>query len=274
MEVAQSVVSDLITSIPDGRRLCFIVYGHNVEQKCLAVEVVQKLAPLDTAIKRKLLARIEQLRPVGHTPIAFSLRIAGAELARAEGNSGLILLTDGMETCHGDPNREAAKLAELPGLKFGIHVVGFDVEPQERDAVEKIAKSGKGKFYDARSAGTLEETVATIQKEIVQAPPPPPPVVSAPEPAPAPAPAPVLDENSPEIQGLIDALQDRDGTVRREAAEGLSRSGLRSQKVIDALKRRVADDLWIPKPRFRGTNNAWDPLRRAARRRLWQPCGN
>src|SRR5262249_31717420 len=43
MQVAQDVVTDLITRYPDGRRLCFIVYGHNKEQRCNAVKVVQGL---------------------------------------------------------------------------------------------------------------------------------------------------------------------------------------------------------------------------------------
>jgi hypothetical protein len=165
----------------------------------------------------------------------------------------LILLTDGMETCHGDPNAEAARLAEMPNLTFGIHVIGFDVEPQERAAVEKIAKAGKGKFYDARSATKLQQTVAQLRQEIAKAPP--------------------LDENSPEIQALLESLMDRDGKVRREAAEGLRRAGVRAKAVVEALKKRVADDLWVPKKRFAGTDNACDPHaggKEAALKALWE----
>jgi Ca-activated chloride channel family protein len=242
MEVAKEVISDLILSVPDGRRLCLIVYGHNRELKCQAVEVVQELAPMDVTLKLRLVAGVERLQPVGCTPIALALRTAGRELARAQGNSGLILLTDGMETCNGDPNREAAKLAEVPGLKFGIHVIGFDVEPKERAAVEGIARAGKGQFYDARSAEKLQHTVAALRKEIVK------------------GAAPKLNEDSPEIKALLEALKDRDGAVRREAADGLRRAGVRSPAVVDALKQRIADDVWIPKPRFVGTKPTGDPV--------------
>ncbi len=239
MDVAKEVVSDLVQSIPDGRRLCLIVYGHRLDLKCQAVEVVQALAPLDAALKRRLTAFVDGLKPVGHTPIALALRMAGKELAGAKGVSGLILLTDGMETCHGDPNAEAAKLAEMDNLKFGIHVIGFDVEAQERAAVEGIAKAGKGQFYDARSAQKLRQTVADLRKEIVKA-------------------APKRDENSPEIKALLAGLKDADGTVRRDSADGLRRAGVRSRAVVEALKERVADDVWMPKPRFVGTT-PYDP---------------
>ncbi len=239
MDVAKEVVIDLIMAVPDGRRLCLIVYGHRVDLKCQAVEVVQSLTPLDAGLKRRLAGVVEGLQPVGHTPIALALRMAGRELARAKGIGGLILLTDGMETCHGDPNAEAARLAALDNLKFGIHVIGFDVEAQERAAVEGIAKAGKGQFYDARSARKLQETVAELRKEIAKA-------------------APKPDENSPAIMALLTGLKDRDGAVRRASAEGLRRSGVRSKAVVAALKERIADDVWMPKPQF-VTKDPYDP---------------
>jgi Ca-activated chloride channel family protein len=241
MQVAQDVVSELITRMPDGRRLGLIVYGHNAEQKCQAVKVVQELTPVDADLRRRLIAGIRQLRPVGHTPIALALRTAGEELAKAEGNSGLILITDGMETCHGDPNKEAAELAKNSGLTFGLHVIGFDVDAKELAAVEQVAKAGHGKFYNARSPEKLQEAVAGIREKIVAA-----------QPAP-------VDENSPQIQALVAALKDKDGTVRRSAAEGLRRLKVRARPVVDALVDRVADNLWVPKPLFKQFNNACDP---------------
>jgi Ca-activated chloride channel family protein len=176
IEVAKEVIGELISSIPDGRRLCLIVYGHKREGGCRAVEVLRHLSPLDDGSRREVVDAINRLEAVGATPIALALQTAGRELAKAEGNCGLILLTDGMETCNGDPKREAAKLALLPNLTFGIHVIGFGVERREKAGVESIALAGKGKFYDARSATTLKETVVNIRKGIVKqkAPPPPP----------------------------------------------------------------------------------------------------
>ncbi|HEX6986852.1 MAG TPA: hypothetical protein VF170_15855, partial [Planctomycetaceae bacterium] len=65
----------------------------------------------------------------------------------------MVLVSDGMETCKGDPAREAAALAEKFNLTFGV--VGFDVRPEERKSLEAIAEAGNGKYYDARSAAEL-----------------------------------------------------------------------------------------------------------------------
>src|SRR5713101_6183853 len=173
MEVAKRVVADLIGKIPNGRRLTFIVYGHDLKLECKAIKVVRPLSEIDDAGKAELRDFIKTLQPVGHTPIARSLQIAGQELAKNKEACGLILITDGMETCHGDPNAEAARLAKELNLAFGLHIIGFDVDPKELEAVKEIARAGKGKYYDARSAKGLTEVLKGLEEKLVESAPPP-----------------------------------------------------------------------------------------------------
>src|SRR5262249_53263834 len=100
MEVAKKVVTELIEQVPNGRRLTSIIYGHDAALKCEAVKVVRPLSELDDAGKAELKKAIAALQPAGHTPIALALETAGKELAKNDGCCGLILITDGMETCH------------------------------------------------------------------------------------------------------------------------------------------------------------------------------
>jgi HEAT repeat protein len=249
MEVAQQVVNELIYKIPDGRRLCLIIYGHNKEEKCEAVKVVKGLTPLNERIKKQFMAEVVNLKPVGHTPIALALRTAGKELAKAEGNSGLILITDGMETCHGDPAKEAASLAENEHLTFGLHVIGFDVDAKERAAVEQIAKAGKGKYYDAQSARKLQAAVAGIQKQIGDEPKAPPVARDPTEP-------------SPRVKRMIEQLKDPEGELRHQAAEKLREYGAEARPAVPALIKRVADEVWVNRGPFvvAAASARYDPL--------------
>jgi hypothetical protein len=172
MEVAKKVVAELIGKVPNGRRLTFLVYGHDLEQGCKAIKVVRPLSEIDDAGKAEVRNFIKTLQPVGHTPIAGALQIAGQELAKNKAACGLILITDGMETCHGDPNAEAARLAKDLNLAFGLHVVGFDVDPKELEAVKEIARAGKGKYYDARSAAGLTEVLKGLEEKLAETAPP------------------------------------------------------------------------------------------------------
>jgi Mg-chelatase subunit ChlD len=167
---AKRVVSDLIQKIPDGLRLMFIVYGTESkptpEESCRDIKILRPLSELDAAGKAELVRLIGELTVHGNTPIADSLKIAGSELVKADAFCGLILISDGKETCNGDPAAEAAELAKNPKFSFGLNVIGLDVRDDEKRSLEQIAEKGKGKYYNADSAAKLEEAVAELKKEL------------------------------------------------------------------------------------------------------------
>jgi Mg-chelatase subunit ChlD len=167
---AQRAACELIESIPVGRQLAFIVYGHNTAEGCQAVDVSRPLARLDAATKDELRRSIGSLNPIGHTPIALSLERAGEEVEKTKALAKVVLITDGMETCHADPCAAAARLAAMPNMVGGLDVIGFALKQQETQAVAKIAQEGRGKFYNAQSANELYASVNQVKAEIVQAP--------------------------------------------------------------------------------------------------------
>jgi hypothetical protein len=172
MEVAKRVVNDLVQKIPLGLNVTFVLYGHEVyggaddPRNCQAVKIARPLSPLDAVGKSDLAHMISGLKPTGATPIALSLRTAGQELAKNNALCGLILITDGVETCKGDPAGEAAALVRDLKVSFGVNVVGFGVKPEENAALQSIATAGRGKYYAAANARELTDAIAAIAQEI------------------------------------------------------------------------------------------------------------
>jgi Mg-chelatase subunit ChlD len=172
MEVAKRVVSDLVQKIPDGLNVTFVLYGHEVfgsaedPRNCQAVKIARPLSPLDAAGKSMLSQLISSLKPTGATPIALSLRTAGQELKKNDALCGMVLVTDGLESCGGDPAAEAAALAANLKISFGVNVVGFGVKPEENAVLESIARAGRGKYYAAADAKALSDSIAAIAREI------------------------------------------------------------------------------------------------------------
>ena len=172
MDVAKQTLQDLLRNIPDGLNVTFVIYGHEVygnaqdPRNCEAVKVARPLSPLGAAGKSELHQMIASLPALGATPIALSLRTAGQELAKNNALCGLVLITDGLETCSGDPAAEAAALAANLKLTFGVHVVGFDVTPDESRSLQQIADAGHGKYYNAASAEELAAKMAALATEI------------------------------------------------------------------------------------------------------------
>jgi hypothetical protein len=166
MDVAKHVVADLVARIPEKLRVALVIYGYDKNLNCQAVQVARSLAPLDASGKSELTALIATLRPVANTPIALALETAGRELAKNDAPCGMVLLSDGKETCGGNPIEVAATLASRLKLSYGVNVIGFDVQNEERDSLAEIARAGKGKYYNAQTAAELIEIVRGLQREL------------------------------------------------------------------------------------------------------------
>jgi WD40 repeat protein len=93
-----------------------------------------------------------------------------SEMKSVSGLSRVVLITDGLETCHGDPVKAASDLAA--NTKAQLDVIGFGLKPAESEAVDKIARAGRGKYYDAQTAEKLRQDLRQVAKVAPAAPPP------------------------------------------------------------------------------------------------------
>lgn len=161
---AKKSVTDLVDKLPNDLNVALIVYGTSKARGCEDIDVVQ---PLGTIDKAALKEKINGFKATGMTPIAASLTKAGEELKKAKGGSAIVLVTDGAESCHGDPAAVAAKLAAEFGVKFGINVIGFGIEPKEKAELATIAEKGHGKLLTVENASELAGALQKIVAEKV-----------------------------------------------------------------------------------------------------------
>src|SRR6056297_2630177 len=89
-------------------------------------------------------------------PIAESLEAVASDLDGAEGRRLVILLTDGEETCDGDPAAAIQGLIDS-GVDVRINIVGFAIDDQDlKQQFSDWAGLGGGEYLDAGEAGELE----------------------------------------------------------------------------------------------------------------------
>jgi hypothetical protein len=119
--------------------------------------------PLGVIDKEKLIEKIKAISPKGKTPITLSVKTTAEKLKTLEDETTVILVSDGKETCEGDPCALVKQLKES-GVRFVMHVIGFDVTEEERNQLECIAGAGGGTYYAAKNAG---EKGGMMQKRIV-----------------------------------------------------------------------------------------------------------
>ncbi|HAY32699.1 MAG TPA: VWA domain-containing protein, partial [Bacteroidetes bacterium] len=70
---------------------------------------------------------ISNIKPLGNTPLAFSVLQVIDNLKNSKTKATVILLTDGNESCNGDLC-EVVKAAKKEGIDFKLHIIGFGLK--------------------------------------------------------------------------------------------------------------------------------------------------
>lgn len=153
IDVAKEVLVDLVEDLPVGA-----LVGMRVFSGCSNIYLLSPIAPLDRAW---LTGEILAIEPRGATPIADALILARQDLSSVAGEKLILLITDGMETCKGDPVVAAQDLI-TSGYDLRINVVGFDVSRNEtaRDQLMQIAEATGGLYFDADSSEELRTAIS------------------------------------------------------------------------------------------------------------------
>lgn len=207
MEAAKRALHSLKADLA-AHQVGMTLFGHRldpqVQGSCQDVETV---LPISDFIPAEYDRVVSQLRPKGNTPLAEALRHATSDLLfRDKAESKIVIvLTDGNETCGGDPIEIAKRMRGL-GINVKLHVIGFAVKPEEENQLQELARVGGGEFGLAKTQADLE---TFIKKQID----PTAVLVSKTEAKPA--------KLNPIQKALVNRLKDDDRNVRSSAAKTL-----------------------------------------------------
>ena len=177
IEIAREVVAGLMSRWPVGRPIGLMAYGHRRSGDCADIEVLAQPAADPAAIT----ALVRRITPRGRTPMADSVRVAAEALG--PGGGSVILVSDGIETCHPDPCAVAQAIARS-GVRLVIHTVGFGIsDPAAVAQLRCMAEATGGRAVTAQDAAELAEAL-----DRAAAAPTPGPRAAAPRPEPVPQP--------------------------------------------------------------------------------------
>ena len=165
MAAAKAVLQQVLPAMAPEVKIGLAAYGHRRAQDCGDIEI---LAPPGSADRGALMARITEMEPKGMTPIAAAVTlVADALRARGDVETTLVLVSDGQETCGGDPCA-VVKALKTQGVKFILHVVGFDVTEEEKAQLACMAEAGGGKYFSAGDGAALLAALQEVNAEIAQ----------------------------------------------------------------------------------------------------------
>ena len=165
IETARKVLAEVLAKIPDdfnvGLRFYGNRYGSRQKETCTDTELVAPIAKLDRA---KLLNLVNTAKPRGETPLVYSVLQTPADL-QAVGGGSVILITDGEESCGGDPKKAAEELQKA-GVAVTLDIVGFTLTGQQvqRDLTQ-FAEATGGRYYRAENAQSLARALLIAATE-------------------------------------------------------------------------------------------------------------
>ena len=157
MDLARATLTKLVKeTIPKGVPFALRVFGKE-EGSCRS-DLEIPLAPLDPAAAAQRIAALVA-KNNAKTAIGASIEQTSSDLAAAKGERLLVLITDGEETCEGDPRAAIAKL-EAAGVPVVLNIVGFAIDDAGlRAAFKQWSEIAGGAYFDAVDAAGLDAAV-------------------------------------------------------------------------------------------------------------------
>jgi Mg-chelatase subunit ChlD len=160
ISVAKAILQDSLEWLPADLRVALRVYGHQHKHELRNCRDSQLLVPFASGNRDRIRAAIDGFRPRGQTPLAYSLEQIAADFGGFEGERAVVLVTDGIESCGGDPVA-AARALQRDG-RTPVHVIGFGLgsaDDEDSASLRAIAEASGGRFLTARSAEELREAL-------------------------------------------------------------------------------------------------------------------
>jgi hypothetical protein len=155
MDVAKNVLLDVLDNMPSNVQVSVRIFGLNCR-----TQLLYPVGPVQGSVLRQKILDIE---PSGATPIADALDATAEDLLDITDPQLILLISDGIETCEGDPVQAAKDLLGL-GYDLKFNIVGFDIARNilARDQLLNIAQATGGLYFDANSSEELRSALSLV----------------------------------------------------------------------------------------------------------------
>jgi Ca-activated chloride channel homolog len=158
MDVAKRLLSKVLDSLSKYKNVevALRIYGHQspiTEQNCKDTKLE---VPFRTNNHNDIKKKLANLIPRGTTLIAYSLTQAATDFPDRHARNIIILITDGLEECKGDPCAVSEAL-QKSGVTLRPFVIGVGASDEFRKAFECV-----GRYYDAATEASFSQALNVV----------------------------------------------------------------------------------------------------------------
>jgi len=159
MRVAQRLLSEMVDSLKDidNVEMALRVYGHQSPVPPQDCDDTKLEVPFGGNNVSKIKNRLNNIRAKGTTPIAYSLEQSGNDFPKkSDSRNIIILITDGIESCDGDPCAVSENL-QKKGIVLKPFVIGIGLDRRFTETFECV-----GRYYDANDEERFKEVLNVV----------------------------------------------------------------------------------------------------------------
>ncbi|MCX8081356.1 MAG: VWA domain-containing protein [Bacteroidia bacterium] len=161
MDKAKALFFNLIDSLAADKnnRFALRAFGHTVKYPPGNCNDTKLLVPFSSVQNiQKIKSFIQSFKPTGITPIEHSLTQSAGDFPDNKQTNVIILITDGIEECGGDPCKAKAFLASK-GIELRPFIIGIGLTPEQIKAYDCV-----GKFIDSEKNNLIQDIRQTIHE--------------------------------------------------------------------------------------------------------------
>jgi hypothetical protein len=160
LEAAKQTISEFVASLPADTNVALRVFGADVAECSSGLKL-----PFQAANSIPLENAFSSLQANGKTPLASSISDGVVDFGGKDKEKNyLILVSDGAETCKGDP---CSVMQNKRNDFLTVHTIGFSITEQGKDQLKCVASAGGGKYFDSTSQGQLKQAFDEIRDQVL-----------------------------------------------------------------------------------------------------------
>ncbi|WP_145524170.1 VWA domain-containing protein [Virgibacillus sp. SK37] len=169
MDLAKEAIQQFVQDLPEKANISLYVYGHegtgSDADKKKSCSTVEEVYPLSTYNNGEFTEALNQFEPAGWTPMAKAIELVTERFQKYDGkeNTNVIyVVSDGVETCEGDPIAAIKSLADS-NIEPVVNIIGYQVDNEGLTQLKEMADASQGRYINATSQADLvsefEQTV-------------------------------------------------------------------------------------------------------------------
>ena len=162
METAKTAIQTFLSSMPEDTNVSLRVYGHkgsnNDSDKKLSCDSTELIYDFKKYNEADFKDTLDTFKPTGWTPIANAINEAKNDFEKIGGSGENIvyIVSDGIETCDGDPVKAAKELHDS-NVEAVVNIIGFDLDNKGQKQLLAVAEAGGGSFETVKTAEQFNE---------------------------------------------------------------------------------------------------------------------